>query len=179
MPLFDANQSVQRQYFTNPIRSTQYLTFPTLDQCQLDNAGGDGELHKVKTVTGHHRVALSKDCFIVQRQFHIEGNFLILVSKTFKNCAALSFQISKSGKVSIPKVRLSSNQSCVVALSDIDGRASISGKVECIGCNHGDKPSSSLATRPVDTLFALFVNSVSHFVIEHCQVEAPLRHVTT
>lgn len=87
-------------------------------------------------------------------------------------------QISKSSKVSIPKVRLSSNQSCVVALSDIDGRASISGKVECIGCNHGDKQSTT-ATRPVDTLFALFVNSVSHFVIEHCQVEVPLRHEPT
>ena len=85
----------------------------------------------------------------------------------------LSFQISESKKVHIPKVSLTSNQTLVLALSDINGAVSISGKIECIGCQLDHYTES--ATRNVDTLFALFVDSVSSLTIEESQVEAPLR----
>jgi len=82
-------------------------------------------------------------------------------------------KISESNRVNIPKVSLSSNQTFVLAMSDIKGPVSISGKIECIGCqlNHYHKS----ATRAVDTLFALFVDSVSSLAIEDSQVETPLR----
>ena len=52
-------------------------------------------------------------------------------------------------------------------------RVSISGKIECIGCqlDHYHKSGA----RAVDTLFALFLDSVSTLTIEQSQVEAPLR----
>ena len=86
---------------------------------------------------------------------------------------AIILQISEAKRVHIPRVSISSNQTFVLALSDIEGRVSISGKIECIGCqlDHYHKSGA----RAVDTLFALFLDSVSTLTIEQSQVEAPLR----
>ena len=88
------------------------------------------------------------------------------------SCAKTILQVSKSRKVHIPKVRLLSNQSCVLALSEIEGRASISGRIECIGCNLDQKQTSEAFD---DTLFAILVESVASLAIDKLTVDAPLR----
>ena len=98
-------------------------------------------------------------------------------SQGLPSLSLVLLQVRGSQKVTIPRVRLSSNQTLVLALSDMQhGKASINGKIECIGCQY-QSSSASANSATADTVFALFVNDVSNFSIEQSQVEAPLRQV--